>query len=593
MQELKNWKENFESISRSGPASQFDHAFNPSIILNVELRELLAIPRKMPRPLREEIAGILIYELFSDGEYEIKDEKLFMGKFGVFFPIFLSLRSLKSWNEIKTLARTNSMAGVFIIRTLLEEIFSLLDVYENELRSPKKFSQNLEKILRVLGKLINDTYVTWEKKERREKEMNSPRWYESPDTWGKQQNGENEQEYKRENNQENKPENDREKKGSYKDKFLNSPENENRENLCQQTETMTGSERLASMTREFMFSEKAGEALDITLGDKMAAKIDDLIPVLEEHLEMLEILSMLFPGRMWDHSLRALHKEYFGNLDYYAAVLRKRADLREIIDQVGRIELEYGSKKLGLSPYSRNEVHSITFSSDIQTLLPIEVVKLKNPILKLKFYADMLEGKLLTYQLRGENWNSDTIGKRRKGPVIALVDTSASMRGAREFFAKAVMLAITRRMLKEGRDVKVILFSSKWQTFEIELTNKKRMGQEFLEFLKYTFGGGTDFNSALRTGLKALKGEKAFEGADVLFLTDGESEFSEAPLIREWNEIKAERKARIFSLIIGNYDAGGLEKVSDHTYIVGNAEDWEVRESPSSFIKAISRPLRF
>ncbi len=374
---------------------------------------------------------------------------------------------------------------------------------------------------------------------------------------------------------------------------MNSPENENRENSGQQTETMTGSERLASMTREFMFSEKAGEALDITLGNKMAAKIDDLIPVLEEHLEMLEILSMLFPGRMWDHSLRALHKEYFGNLDYYAAVLRKRADLREIIDQVGRIELEYGSKKLGLSPYSRNEVHSITFSSDIQTLLPIEVVKLKNPILKLKFYADMLEGKLLTYQLRGENWNSDTIGKRRKGPVIALVDTSASMRGAREFFAKAVMLAITRRMLKEGRDVKVILFSSKWQTFEIELTNKKRMGQEFLEFLKYTFGGGTDFNSALRTGLKALKGEKAFEGADVLFLTDGESEFSEVPLIREWNEIKAERKARIFSLIIGNYDAGGLEKVSDHTYIVGNAEDWEVRESPASFVKAISRPLRF
>jgi uncharacterized protein with von Willebrand factor type A (vWA) domain len=167
------------------------------------------------------------------------------------------------------------------------------------------------------------------------------------------------------------------------------------------------------------------------------------------------------------------------------------------------------------------------------------------------------------------------------------------MRGAPETFAKAVMLAITRRMLKEGRDVKVILFSSKWQTFEIELTDKKRMGQEFLEFLKFTFGGGTDFNTALRAGLKTLKGEKAFEGADILFLTDGASELSEVPLIREWNEIKAERKARIFSLIIGNYDAGGLEKVSDHIYIVGDAGNWEVGESPASFVKAISRPLRF
>jgi uncharacterized protein with von Willebrand factor type A (vWA) domain len=538
-----------------------------------------------------------------------------MGKFGVFFPIFLSLRNLDGWNEIKALARTNSMAGVFILRTLLNELFSLLDVYEKELRSSKKFSQNMEKILKILGKLINDTYVTWEKKELREMEMNSPCWYESPDTWGKKQTEENDQENKQKNNQENKwenkqenkqennqknkgndqdkKENNQDKKENDQDNFLRSSESENLENPGQQMKTMAGSERLASMTQEFMFAEKAGEALDITVGDKIAAKIEQLIPMLEEPLELLEILSMLFPGKMWDYSLRALHREYFGDLERYAAVFKKRADLQEILEQVGRIELEYGSKKLSLSPYSRNEVHSVTFSSNIQTLLPIEVVKLKNPTLKLKFYADMLEEKLLTYQLRGENWNSDTAGKRRKGPVIALVDTSASMRGGRELFAKAVMLAITRRMLKEGRDVKVILFSSKWQTFEIELTNKKRMGQEFLEFLKYTFGGGTDFNSALRAGLKALKGEKAFEGADFLFLTDGESELSEVPLIREWNEIKAERKARIFSLIIGNYDAGGLEKVSDHTYIVGNAENWEVRESPSSFIKAISRPLRF
>ena len=590
MQELKDWKENFGSVSGSGSALKFDHAFNPSTILNVELRDVLATPRKMPRLLREEIAGILIYEFFSDKEYEIKDEKLFMGKFGVFFPIFLSVRNLEGWNEIKALARTNSMAGVFILRTLLNELFSLLDAYEKELKSSKKFSQNMEKILKILGKLINDTHVAWEKRERRAMEMNSPRWYESPDTREKQQTGENDQENKQENKQKNNQENKRE---NNQDDFLRSPESENQENPGQRTETMAGSERLASMTQEFMFGEKAGEALDITIGDTIAAKIEELIPVLEEHLEMLEILSMLFPGKMWDYSLRALHREYFGNLERYAAVLRKRADLREILEQVERIELEYGSKKLSLSPYSRNEVHSVTFSSDIQTLLPIEVVKLKNPTLKLKFYADMLEEKLLTYQLRGENWNSDTAGKRRKGPVIALVDTSASMRGAPELFAKAVMLAITRRMLKEGRDVKVILFSSKWQTFEIELTNKKRMGQEFLEFLKFTFGGGTDFNTALRAGLKTLKGEKAFEGADILFLTDGASELSEAPLIREWNEIKTERRARIFSLIIGNYDAGGLEKVSDHTYIVGDAGNWEVRESPASFVKAISRPLRF
>jgi uncharacterized protein with von Willebrand factor type A (vWA) domain len=580
MQELKNWKENFESISGSDSALHFDHAFNPSSILNVELREILATPRKMPRQLREEIAAILIYEFFSGKEYEIKDEKLFMSKFGVFYPIFLNIRNLESWADLKTLARKNNMAGIFFLRTLLNELFSLLDDYEKESQLQKKFPKNPEKALLALKKLIGETYAIWEKKELREMGRNF-RWYERPDTWGNQLTGDTKQENMGRNNSE-----------ANEDNFLNS-DSETQENLDQQLEKKGASERLASITQEFIFSDKAGETLDSTFGEKVAAKIEGLIPVLEEHLDMLEILSMLFPGKMWDQSLMSLHREYFGNLEKYAAILRKRADLREILENIGRIELEYGSKKLSLSPYSRSEVHTVTFSGDIQTLLPIEAVKLKNSTLKLKFYADMLEGKLLTYQLRGENWNSDTAGKRRKGPVIALVDTSASMRGTPELFAKAVMLAITKRMLNGGRDVKIILFSSKWQTFEIELTDKKRMGQEFLEFLKFTFGGGTDFNTALRAGLKTMKAEKAFEGADILFLTDGASEVTEAPLIREWKEMKAERKARIFSLIIGNYDAGGLEQISDHIYIVGNAENWEIGESPASFVKAISRPVKF
>jgi uncharacterized protein with von Willebrand factor type A (vWA) domain len=390
----------------------------------------------MPRQLREGIAEILIYELFLENGYEIKDEKLFMGKFGAFYPIFLNMRTLEGWTEIKNLARINKMAGVFILRTLLDELFSLLDDFEKiEYEFSKKFSKNLEKTLIELKKLINETRETWEKKglqmEKSFQRQDKPKVsLENPLT------------------EENNPD------------FLKDLQNEIWKNSEQPSEILPGSEKLASMTREFMSSEKAGEILDSTIGERIAAKIEELIPVLEDNLEMLEMLSMLFPGRAWDHSLQALHREYFGNMEKYAAILRKSSELHKILEQIGRIELEYGAKKLNLSPYSRNEVHSITFSGDLQTLLPVEVVKLKNPLLKRKFYADMLEGKLLTYQLRGQNWNSDTAGKKRKGPVVALVDTSASMRGSPEILAKAVLLAVARKMLKEGRDVKVILFSS-------------------------------------------------------------------------------------------------------------------------------------
>lgn len=571
MQDLKSSKKGFENLSGSDKIS-FDRDFNPFTILNTELREFLAVPRKVPHRLREEITEILIYELLSGKDYEIKDEKRFMEKFGVFYPIFLSMRNQQVWEEIKVLAGTNRMAGIFILRTLLEELFTLLEDYEKvEKDLFKKSQKGLEKALKTLKELIDETQALW-KKNRLER-TESLRNYE----WKK-----NSSEFQ-----------ERKKTGdSSQGNFLKRQGGRVEDYQSQASEDLAASERLASMTREFMFSEKAGEAIDSVIGEKIAAKLEELIPLLEDHLEMLEILSMLFPGRTWGYSLQALHREYFENLEKYAALFRKSSDLHEILEQVGRIELEYGSKKLQLSPHSKSEVHTVTFSGDIQTLLPVEAVKLKNPVLRRKFYADMLEEKLLTYQLRGENWNSDFAGKKRKGPVVALVDTSASMRGSPEILAKAVVLAIARRMLRENRDVKVILFSSKWQTVEIELTDKKRMGKEFLEFLKYTFGGGTDFNTALRAGLKAVKEEKAFQGADLLFLTDGSSELSEKPLIREWNEIKVERKARIFSLIIGNYDAGGLNQVSDQTYIIHNAGNWQIEESPARFIKAVSKPSR-
>jgi uncharacterized protein with von Willebrand factor type A (vWA) domain len=600
MQELRRRKKNLEGVPGSGSSLSFNQAFNPSKILNLELREVLATPRRMPRRIREEIAEVLVYELFSEEGYEIKDEKLFMSKFGAFYPIFLGLKDFRIWAEMKALARANNLAGVFILRVLLEELFTLLDDYGKlESEFSKKFAKNLERSLKALRNLIDETQAVWEKNRIRHIEKNF-RPQENPDLFSQNAGKESKQDtsLKQDSSleqesllkQESSLEQEIKQESSLQDpeyKNLGSPDQEAGKTLG------SGSEKLATMALKFMSSEKAGEALDSVIEESIAAKIEELIPVLEDHLEMLEILSMLFPGRAWDHSLKALHREYFGNLEKYAAILRKSSDLKSILEQVGRIELEYGSKKLSLSPYSKSEVHSVTFSGNIQTLLPAEAVKLKNPLLKRKFYADMLEGKLLTYQLKGENWNSDTAGKKRKGPVVALVDTSASMRGSPELLAKAVLLAVAGRMLKENRDVKVILFSSKWQTVEIELTNKKRMGQEFLDFLKFTFGGGTDFNTALRAGLKAMKNEKAFEGADLLFLTDGFSELSEVPLIREWNEIKAERKARIFSLIIGNYDAGGLEQISDHTYLIRNAENWDIGESPASFVRAISKPFRF
>jgi uncharacterized protein with von Willebrand factor type A (vWA) domain len=258
-----------------------------------------------------------------------------------------------------------------------------------------------------------------------------------------------------------------------------------------------------------------------------------------------------------------------------------------MIELLGRIELEYGSKRLTITNFGSSEVFSVGISKDIQHTLPIELVKLKDNTLRNVFFANYSEGKLLTYQLRGKYWAGGPPKKRKRGPVVALVDTSGSMHGEPEILAKALVLAIVRIMLKKDRDVKVILFSSTNQTYEIELTSKTKMASEFLNFMNMSFRGGTDFNTAFAFGINILE-EKKWKSADLLFITDGLSQISEETLIQKWNKLKIGNDARIFTLIIGNNTAGGLEKMSDNTYILANGDAWKVSESPSDIIKVIS-----
>ena len=347
--------------------------------------------------------------------------------------------------------------------------------------------------------------------------------------------------------------------------------------------------RLPERIDEFSRKKGSQDLLNMLVQSLLASHLANLVEEMKEHLELFDILSLLFPGRLWDYALSELHKTYLRNIKKYADVLRRSEDLKKILELIGRIELEFGTRRLAISPFGTSEVHSVTTSNDIFHLLPAELAKLSKESLRTLFYANWIEGKLLTYQFRGRSWVGGPPKKKRKGPVVALVDTSGSMSGSPEIVAKAVILAVVKRMLKEKRDVKVILFSSVDQTKEIDLTTVRKMASEFLEFLSYSFGGGTDFNTALESGLKSLK-QKKFTSADLLFITDGLSVVSEKSLVKKWNALKKESDTRIFTMIVGNDNAGGLEDLSDHVFLLAEADDWEPDEGPARMIRLVSSP---
>lgn len=346
-----------------------------------------------------------------------------------------------------------------------------------------------------------------------------------------------------------------------------------------------GREDLARAVEELEISDTKGEvrdALRLVLGARLSGTVREL----QRYMEMLDMMKRMLPSGNDETFIEEVFLEYMRDVEKMRDLLRRSEDIQHIIDLMGKLDVEYGANQDQVRSFKPSEAYDLGLSSDFRHVLPVELLKLKVPILRVLFFSQLLEGSLLTYQLRGLNW-SDAPEKRKRGPIIALIDASGSMRGHPEMIAKAFMLMLAKRMEREERNIRVILFAASDWSLEIDLADKMKVAKSLLDAVCLTFGGGTDFNSALRVGLEAMSGE-GWEGADVIFFTDGESRVSDEDLVREWNVFKRRTRSRIFTLIVNNAKAGGLERISDKIWTLPTGT-WDVAGSPSNIIKLVAR----
>lgn len=199
-------------------------------------------------------------------------------------------------------------------------------------------------------------------------------------------------------------------------------------------------------------------------------------------------------------------------------------NIKEVVEKLGKgnTEEEKNSKKEIIMEMSQNEVFGIHKSNDITRLLPSELVLFENEELENLFYAKMYENSLLTYEIAGEDKKEKDKEEieYKKGPVIACIDTSGSMRGNPIKKARALLLAISKILQTEKRKMYVILFGSAGQILEFKMENEKEIA-DLLKFLNQEFNGGTDFNTPLKRAIKIIENEKNYEKSDILFVTDG------------------------------------------------------------------------
>jgi len=206
--------------------------------------------------------------------------------------------------------------------------------------------------------------------------------------------------------------------------------------------------------------------------------------------------------------------------------MKNNKKIQEITEKLGRNHIsELKKTKTIICKRSKNELFGIHKSNDLIRLLPSELSNFEDEELEYLFYSKYLEDSLLTYELIGKT--KKEIINKKKGPVIACLDTSGSMMGKPILKAKALLFAIAGILEKENRSLYVLMFGSADQISELVIEKKSETGK-LLCFLKNGFNGGTDFETPLKRGIEIIKENAGYKKADILMITDGLCGISES-----------------------------------------------------------------
>lgn len=281
---------------------------------------------------------------------------------------------------------------------------------------------------------------------------------------------------------------------------------------------------------------------------KLIENFRTVLKNVEETYKENEVFIKMMGGGYSYNDLKDL-KEDFKSLGYE---LKNNVNIPKLVEKLGRNYIsEEKKKRPKIDKRMQSEVFGIHKSNDLVRLLPSEMTNLEDEDLEVLFYSRYLENNLLTYQLRGKGIEEYTEEKNeRKGPVVALLDTSGSMDGIPILKAKALLLAVSKILKKENRSLHIILFGDSNQIQELNIL-KEEEHKKILNFLSKGYGGGTDFESPLKRGIKIIEEKKDYHKADILLITDGLCGISD-----DFQKILVDSKEKldfsIYTVICGN-----------------------------------------
>lgn len=235
---------------------------------------------------------------------------------------------------------------------------------------------------------------------------------------------------------------------------------------------------------------------------------------------------------------------------------RNNPDLFEMAKLYGRLYRDFRFQRANRVQGGRDEVVGVELGKDLELILPFELAKLGNSLLKRKFYRDYHEGALLQYETVGH-------AEAGSGPIIVCLDGSGSMGGQNNIWARALSMALMSVAHREKRDAAVVEFSSGGQIADWFFPKKGADPNDLTDMATHFFGGGTTILEGLERCQEIIKTVPEFKQGDIVLVTDGSCHMSERD-IELRDELRA-KGVRIHGVTIGMANTPYTDEMCDDT----------------------------
>lgn len=167
-----------------------------------------------------------------------------------------------------------------------------------------------------------------------------------------------------------------------------------------------------------------------------------------------------------------------------------------------------------------------------------------------------------------------------EGPLVVLLDSSGSMSGTRDDFARACCLVLLELAGKQKRAFEIVHFSS-GKTAAALTTDVFPRGKVtpkgIVNSISYAEWGGTDFHPPLKRSMNDIDKVPIFLKADIIMITDGASMLT-SDFISEFNKWKKQKNVNLFAIGIDTdwkHTDSPLSKIADEgiNIIPGEEQD--------------------